>query len=79
MVVQDPKDRPDHTKWLCTNIGCHRVNKITNKCCGKCRRKRCVKAKAMNDKGEKLGQLAKVDDGAEIWEYKAEGTSSTHI
>ncbi|RFN53848.1 hypothetical protein FIE12Z_1882 [Fusarium flagelliforme] len=79
MAIQDPKDRPDHTQWLCTNIGCHRVNNVKSKYCSKCRRKRCVKAKAMNYKGERLGELTKVDDGVEVWEYKDEELSSTHI
>ena len=33
----------------------------------------------MNDKGERLGELAKVEDGVESWEYKVEDSSSTHV
>lgn len=79
MAFQNLQDRPDRTKWLCTNIGCHRVNNVKSKYWCKCRRKRCVKAKAMNNKGERVGELAKINDSVEVWEYKDEKSSSTHI
>ena len=69
--------RVDHTHWACPlplqglpGVKCDQGNEISAEYCKNCKKKRAVKAKALNRNGDKIGKLIEITvTGEELWDY----------
>lgn len=72
------KVRDDHKQWRCRQTlkqraTCYEYNSMDTKQCYQCKSRRDVGDKAVNQDGDTIGRLEKVDkDGAEWWLYLSE-------